>query len=90
VCLRDLFPRSLATHFVLLKPKWSLFFLHLHLCLCLWLGSALCMVFVFALFSATMVTVFSYLQESELRLAELCGRESATPYMAKSINSRIH
>jgi hypothetical protein len=30
------------------------------------------------------------LQESELRLAELCGRESATPYMAKSINSRIH
>jgi len=30
------------------------------------------------------------LQESELRLAELCGRKSATPYMAKSINSRIY
>ncbi len=43
-----------------LKAKWSPFFLHLHLCLCLWLCSALCVVFVFALFSATIVTLFSY------------------------------
>ncbi len=47
--------------FRFLKPKWSLFFLHLHLCMCLWLlWSALCVVFVFALFSAAIVTVFSY------------------------------
>jgi hypothetical protein len=47
--------------FRFLKPKWSPFFLHLHLFLCLWLlCSALCVVLVLALFSATMVTVFSY------------------------------
>jgi hypothetical protein len=47
--------------FRFLKPKWSLFFLHLHLCMCLWLlRSALRMVFVFVLFRGTMATVFSY------------------------------
>ncbi len=79
--------------FRFLKPKWSLFFLHLHVCLCLrLLCSALCMVFCFFSFQCNNGHSFQLLvlQQSELRRAELSGRESATPYMAKSMNSHIH